>query len=237
MTMRLAKILIVSSALAILPAAAFAGANDGNGAQHQQPAAQGSTILNGQVTFGAQWSTVNTKVDNVGGDVVIQSQGAGNVLEAVTFDDTHVTSSQDAESTNIGSTVNAGVSNVGGSVSISGTAVCNSTDVSTDPNITAVNSTQYCGAQDPGSEVNANVRNVAGDVAIQSTAFGNNYTEDTNAANAPTQIVQTNTSQVFGTANATIRNVGGSVGVTSSAIGNNAQIVHYSTDAATTGGQ
>jgi hypothetical protein len=107
--------------------------------------------------------------------------------------------------------------------------VCNSTDVSTDPAVTAVTSKQYCGAQDPGSEVNANVSNVAGDVAIQSTAFGNTYTEDTNALSAPTNLSQVNTSNVFGTANVSVHNVAGSVGVTSSAVGNNAQVVHYST--------
>jgi hypothetical protein len=206
---------------------ACAGASNATGTS---TTATGSTILNGQVTFGAQWSTVNTTAKNVGGDVVIQGQGAGNVLEAVTFDDTHVVSSQDDESTNIGSTINANVNGVGGSVSITGTAVCNSTDVSTDPNVTAVQSKQYCAAQDPGSEVNANVRNVYGDVGVNSAATGNTYTEDTNALNAPTHLAQTNTSSVFGTANVSVHNVQGSVGVTSSAIGNTAQVVHYSTN-------
>jgi hypothetical protein len=227
MTTTLAKLLIASTVLATLSLTpAFAGQSDTAGSSNT---ASGSTILNGQVSFGAQWSTVTTNAKNVGGDVVIQSQGAGNVLEAVTFDDTHVTSSQDDESTNIGSTVTANVNGVGGSVSISGLAVCNSTDVSTDPNVTAVQSKQYCGAQDPGSEVTANVSNVQGDVAISSTGFGNTYTEDTNALSAPTQLMQTNTSNVFGTANVSVHNVAGSVGVTSSAVGNNAQVVHYST--------
>ncbi len=181
------------------------------------------------MTFGAQWSTVNTTAKNVAGDVVIQSQGAGNLLEVVTFDDTHVVSSQDGESTNIGSTVNANVNGVGGGVSITGLAVCNSTDISTDPNVTAVDSKQYCGAKDPGSEVTANIGNVAGDAAVASTAYGNTYTEDTNAVNAPTHVMQTNTSNVFATSNVSVHNVGGSVGVTSSAVGNNAQVVHYST--------
>ena len=181
------------------------------------------------MSFGAQWSTITTTAKNVGGDVVIQGQGAGNVLEAVTFFDTHVTSSQDDESTNIGSTITANVNGVGGSATVSGLAVCNSTDVSTDPNVTSVNSKQYCGAQDPGSAVTANVSNVAGDATVASTAFGNTYTEDTNATNAPTVLSQTNTSSVFGTANATIRNVSGTVNVTASAVGNNAQVVHYST--------
>jgi hypothetical protein len=220
----LAKILIVSTVLATLSLPACAGQSNATGSSST---ATGSTILNGQVSFGAQWSTLNTTIKGVGGDVVIQSQGAGNVLEAVTFDDTHVKSSQDDESTNIGSTVNATVDGVGGSVSVSGLAVCNSTDISTDPNVTAVDSKQYCGAQDPGSEVNANIRNVYGDAAVASTAFGNTYTEDTNAVNAPTHIMQTNTSNVFGTANVTYHNVGGSVAVTSSAVGNNAQVVHY----------
>jgi hypothetical protein len=147
----------------------------------------------------------------------------------VTFDDTHVTNTQTDESTNIGSDVNAQIANVGGGVSVSGQAFCNSTDVSTDPNVTAVNSTQTCHASDPGSTVNATVNNVGGDVAIASSASGNVFTEDTNALSSPTQLNQANTSNVFSTVNATVHNVGGSVGVTSSAIGNSAQIVHYST--------
>ena len=163
------------------------------------------------------------------GDVVVQGSAGGNSVEIVTFDDTHVTNNQDDESTNIGSEVNAEVSNVGGGVSISGQAFCNSTDVSTDPNVTAVNSTQTCHAQDPGSSVNATVHDVGGDVSIASSALGNNFTEDTNALSSPTMLHQTNTSNVFSTANATVNAVGGSVGVTSSAIGNSAQVVHYST--------
>ena len=225
MTTRLAKILIASTVLAILPATlACAGANN-----PPPPPANGSAILNGQLTFGAQWSTINTKVSGVGGDVVIQGQAAGNALEAVTFDDTHLTSTQDAESTNIGSDVNAGVSYVNGSVGISGQATCNSTDVSTDPNVTAVNSKQICNAQDPGSSVNATVHNIGGDVSIASGATGNSFTEDTNALSSPTAIHQFNSSSVFSTTNATVNSVGGSVGVTSSAVGNNAQVVHYST--------
>lgn len=223
---RLAKILIATTALAILPQMACAGASDATGSS---TTATGSTILNGQVTFGAQWSTVNTTVKSVSGDVTIQSQAAGNALEAVTFDDTHVTSSQDAESTNIGSTLNANVNGVGGSVSITGSANCNTTDVSTDPNVTSVHSSQYCNAQDPGSELNASVSNVSGDVTVSSSASGNTYTEDTNAASAPTYLSQTNTSSVFGTANVNVHNVQGSVGVTSSAVGNTVQVVHYST--------
>jgi len=160
---------------------------------------------------------------------VIQGQAAGNALEAVTFDDTTVKSTQDSESTNIGSEVNAGVSYVNGSVSISGQATCNSTDVSTDPNVTNVNSKQICNAQDPGSAVNATVHNIGGDVAVASGATGNSFTEDTNALSSPTVSHQFNTSSVFSTANANVSSVGGSVGVTSSAVGNNAQIVHYST--------
>jgi hypothetical protein len=232
MMTRLAKILIASTVLAILPATVFAGQNNG-GPQQQAPTPQaGSVVLNGQLTFGAQWSTVNTKVNGANGDVVVQGSAGGNSVEIVTFDDTHVKSTQDDESTNIGSDVNAQLANVGGSVSISGQAFCNSTDVSTDPNVTAVNSNQICHASDPGSSVNANVNNVYGDVSIASSASGNVFTEDTNALSSPTHIAQSNTSNVFSTVNATVHNVGGSVGVTSSAIGNSAQIVHYSTDGA-----
>jgi hypothetical protein len=231
MPTRLATILIASTVLLTLPAASFAGANNGDGGGHPAPQSANSTnVLNGQITFGAQWSTVNTTVNGAGGDVIVQSQGAGNVLDLTTFNNTNVNSTQEADSTNIGSTVNANVSNVYGGVSIQSSAVCNSTDVSTDPAYTIVKSDQICNAQDPGSEVAAHVANVSGDVSIASNAFGNNYTEDTNALSAPTQLHQVNTSNVFGTANTTIHNVGGSVQVTGSAIGNNAQIVHYTTD-------
>lgn len=227
MTTRLAKILIATTALAILPVTlAYAGANN---PPPPPPPANGSVILNGQLTFGAQWSTINTKVVGVGGDVVIQGQAAGNALEAVTFDDTHLTSTQDSESTNIGSEVNAGVSYVNGSVGISGQATCNSTDVSTDPNVTDVKSNQICNAQDPGSAVNATVHNIGGDVSIASSATANSFTEDTNALSSPTVVHQFNTSSVFSTNNANVSSVGGSVAVTSSAVGNNSQVVHYST--------
>jgi len=229
MLTRLATILIASTAL-LIPTLACAGASNGNGpdgSYHSPQGGNSTNVLNGQITFGAQWSTVNTTVQGAGGDVIVQSQGAGNVLDVVTFNNTHVDSTQEVGSTNIGSTINADVSDVYGGVSISGQAFCNSTDVSTDPAITEVKSRQICNAQDPGSEVAAHVENVSGDVSIASSAFGNTYMEDTNALSAPAQIHQANTSNVFGTANATIRNVGGSVAVTASAIGNNAQIVHY----------
>ncbi|MEI9886011.1 MAG: hypothetical protein WDN08_05810 [Rhizomicrobium sp.] len=196
-----------------------------------------TNILNGQISLGVQWSTVTTTVSGAGGDVVIQGTGAGNAVDITTFNDTHVTSTQNADSAAIGSTVNANVSDVWGGVSISGQAFCNSTSVSTDPAVTEVHSDQTCRADDPASEVYANVNNVAGDVSIASSAFGNTYLEDTNALNAPATIHQNNISNVFSTVNSTVHNVGGSVAVTSSAIGNNAQIVHYSTDGATTGGQ
>ncbi len=226
---------------------ACAGASDATSTATTATTADGGTayvgtatsgetnILNGQISLGVQWSTVNTVVSGAGGDVVIQGTGAGNAVDITTFNDTHVTSTQDANSAAIGSSVNADVSDVWGSVSISGQTFCNSTSVSTDPAVTEVHSDQTCRADDPASEVNANVNNVAGDVSIASSAFGNTYLEDTNAMNAPATIHQNNISNVFSTVNSTVHNVGGSVAVTGSAIGNNAQIVHYSTDGATTG--
>lgn len=195
-----------------------------------------STILNGQVTIGAQWSTLNVQAGSVGGDVIVQGSAGANALDVTTFNDTHVNNSQDAGSSNIGSVVNADVSGVGGGVSITTQAFCNSANISTDPQITDVTSDQNCHAQDPGSEVNANVNGVGGDVAIATNAFGNTYSEDTNAVNAPVQLHQANTSNVYGTANTSVHNVAGSVSVTSSAIGNNAQVLHYSTDGANTTG-
>ena len=160
--------------------------------------------------------------------MVVQGQAGGNAVEIVTFDDTHVTSTQDGESANIGSDVNAGVSNVGGSVSVSDQAVCNSTDVSTDPNITAVNSNQNCNAQDPGSSINATVHNIGGDVSIASARSATHSPKTpTRSARRPRSTRSIRPASSRPPTPPSI--VGGSVGVTSSAIGNNAQIVHYST--------
>ena len=227
MLTRLATILITSTTLLTLTPQAFAGAND-HGNQPPPPPAQGTLILNGQVSFGVQSSIINTNAYNVNGDVSVQGQAAGNAVDITTFDDTTVHNSQDDESRDISSTVNANATNIGGSVSISGGATCNSASVSTDPALTSVVSNQYCNALDPSSAVNAVVHNVGGDVSIASSAVGNAYEEDTNATSAPLTLRQTNMSSTFSVNNATINGVNGSAVVTSSAVGNNAQIVHYS---------
>jgi hypothetical protein len=238
---RLARILIASTVLATLSAVSAAASDTGYtaSASTATTTAEGgntvvgtattgeSNILNGQITFGAQWSTINVHTGAVGGDVIVQGSAGANALDVTTFNDTHVTNYQESGSTNIGSSVNAEIMDVGGGVSISSQAFCNSADISTDPAITEVHSEQICRADDPGAEVNANVNGVGGDVQISANAFGNTYMEDTNALNSPATMHQVNTSNVFGTANTVVHNVAGSVAVTSSAIGNNAQIVHY----------
>ena len=111
------KTILIASTALLIPTLAFAGPNNGAASD---PSSHSTNVLNGQITFGAQWSTVNTTVNGAGGDVIVQSQGAGNVLDLTTFNNTNVDSTQEADSTNIGSTVNANVSNVYGGVSISG---------------------------------------------------------------------------------------------------------------------
>ena len=235
MTTRLAKILIASTVLAILPADDLRGkveltpvrraASTGASSTAVNTDSTGATtILNGQISFGAQWSTVNTVVDGAGGDVIVQSQGAGNALDVTTFNDTHVTSTQDSESTNIGSTINANISNVYGSVGITGQAFCNSTNISTDPAITEVHSDQVCHAQDPGSEVNANVGNVQRRRLdrIERLQATPPTPKTPTLCRAPATLHAERTPPTCSRRpTPSVHNVGGSVAVTSGAIGNN----------------
>ena len=174
-------------------------------------------------------SKLNVNVHNVGGDAVGQSVAGGNVVDITTMQDTNVTNEQYDASPYIGSQLNANVNDVSGSVGYTSQALCNGASVSTDPTTTQVYSNQECRASDPSSTLNANISNVGGDVALAGSSVGNTFEEDTNAANAPLETNQINSSAVLSTVNANVSNVGGSVGVTSAAIGNSAQIVHYST--------
>lgn len=216
---RLMKILIASTALAILPMSlAYA---DGS----TDPA--NSDILNGQVDFHIAQSTLNVNVDNAAGNVSGQSVTGGNAVDIVTMSDTEVTNNQYVTSVNIDSDMNANVHNTGGTVSLTSQAVCNSASVSMDPTSTNVYSNQECEANDPSATLNANVGNINNDVSLASTGEGNDFEEDTNAKYGAVQNYQVNESSVYSTENANVANVNGNVTVSSAAIGNNAQIVHY----------
>lgn len=220
---RLARTLIMGTALTILP---LTLACAGGSTDHTQG---GSQILNGQVNFNAAVSALNSNVSGIHGDVAGKSVAGGNVVDITTMNDTHVTNEQYNKSVTIDSTINGHVSDIGGSVGYTSQTVCNSAGVSTDPRTTQIYSNQDCHSVDPSSKINANVYNIGGDVGLASSSVGNTFEADSNASNMPVETHQLNTSYVHSTVNANVANVGGSVGATSSAIANNAQIIHYST--------
>ena len=213
----LAKSLIAGSAIVTLMLSpAFADSSN-----------SGSQILNGQVDLHTSTSTLNTTVDSTGGDVQIGSTAGGNALDVTTMNDTHVKNSQYTSSVDISSDLGARVTNVDGSVSVAGQAICNSAGISTDPNITQVNSYQECQAKDPSSQVYVDSWNVGGDFQVTNMAAGNTFEEDTNAPNAPITTRQLNASSVNANTTVHVQGVAGATAIQSTAIGNSAQIVHY----------
>lgn len=230
------KILIAASALALSATGAFAAGAQQYGtwddqAQQTSQAGVGSMVLNNQINLQTNWSSLNGSVDTVGGDVVVQGNAGGNLVDVTTMNDTHVVSNQVVgPNATIGSTVSVDVNNAWGNVGITNQAICNGASVSTDPIVTAVKSNQACHATDPYSEINTNISNVAGNAVIQGSALGNRLETDSNAPNFPVISRQLNNSGVTSNVNANLFNVGGSVGMSSSAVGNTAQILHYSTN-------
>lgn len=217
---RLTKILIASTALAILPMSlAYAG--------ESTDAPSSSDILNGQVDFHIAQSTLNVNVDNAAGNLTAQSVTGGNAVDITTMSNTEVTNNQYVSSVNIDSDMNANAHNINGTVSLTSQAVCNTASVSMDPTSTNVYSNQECQANDPSATLNANVGNINNDVSLASTAMGNSFEEDTNAKYGAVQNYQVNESSVYSTENSNVANVNGNVSISSAAIGNNAQIVHY----------
>jgi hypothetical protein len=210
---------------------AYAGGSDGYGSWGgSSSGAIGSDVLNGQVTLQTQWSNLNTVIDSVGGDAALQGAAAGNIVDIMTMNDTHVDTNQFVgPNAAIGSNITADVSNVWGSVGISNQALCNGASVSTDPVVTAVRNRQECQASDPSSLVNASINGVVGDMAMQSLSMGNTFEADSNAPNFPINNMQLNNAIGSSTINANAFNIGGSMSMTSGAIGNKAQILHYST--------
>lgn len=221
---RLARTLIASTALAILPLslACAAGSTD--------PAVTGegtSNILNGQVDFHIAQSNLNLNTTNAAGNVTGSAVSGGNAIDITTMNNTSVTNSQYVSSVSIGSALNANVQNSGGAVSLTSQAVCNSAGVSMDPTSTQVYSNQECNANDPSASLNATVTNAGNDVSLASAAIGNSFEEDTNAKHGAVQTYQINNSNVFANTNAEVQNVNGNVNASAAAIGNTAQIVHY----------
>jgi len=209
----LAKTLIAGTALSILTLPAFA-ADYGN-----------AEIINGQLNFAPVWSTLNTTIDTVDGDVGVASQAVGNTVNIFTMSNTWVENNQ-VQNGNVGAEVNIEATGVGGNLLIGATALCNGASVSTDPDVTAVNSNQVCGAKDPAATVNADVSNVAGGVGIAAMAVSNQIQVDSNANNFPMNSWQENRAGTYSTVNATISNVG-AVDLQSTAVGNSATFIHY----------
>ncbi|HEX3944514.1 MAG TPA: hypothetical protein VHW69_10535 [Rhizomicrobium sp.] len=217
---RIARILIASTALTILPLSLASA--DGNTEDQ-------SDIVNNQVTFSDSISHVNLDVGDIWGDVSGQSVAGGNSLDVTTMNDTNVTTTQYTQSGAIAADLNANARQISGDVDLSAQAFCNSVSVSTDPNNVSVYNAQECHASDPSTLVNATVQDVGGNVSVSGSSIGNSFEEDTNAPNAQVQNYQLNDSNLAATVNSSVWSVKGSVSIAGAAIGNSAQIIHYGT--------
>ena len=224
------KILLAASVMALSTSAASAqGVGTWN--DQSQVSGAGSQILNNQINLQTNWSNLTGSVDTVGGDVVVQGNAGGNMVDVTTMNDTRVNNNQFVgPNATIGSNVSVDVNNAWGSVGISNQAICNGASVSTDPILTAVKSNQACHATDPYSEINTNISNIGGNAVVQGSSLGNSFQADSNAPNFPIVSRQLNNSGVVSNVNANVFNAAGTVGLSSSAIGNTSQIIHYSTN-------
>jgi len=224
------KILLAASVMALSTSATFAqGVGTWN--DQSQVSGAGSQILNNQINLQTNWSSLTGSVDTVGGDVVVQGNAGGNLVDVTTMNDTRVTNNQTVGSNaTIGSNVAVDVNNVAGSVGITNQAICNGANVSTDPILTAVKSNQACHATDPYSEINTNISNIGGNAVVQGMSVGNKLETDSNAPNFPVISRQLNNSGVVSNVNANVFNAAGTVGLSSSAVGNTSQVLHYSTN-------
>jgi hypothetical protein len=147
---------------------------------------------------------VNADASAIQGDLVAQSSAGGNSLDVTTMQDSWVTNTQYTSSASISSSLNANVSDIGGSVDLHSQVFCNDANISTDPTTTDVYSQQECTAIDPSATLNATVQNIGGDFQSAAVAQGNNFSEDTNAPNAPVQNFQVNRSAVNAVNNTTV---------------------------------
>lgn len=185
-----------------------------------------ATIVNYQHNTGPIWSKINADVSNAEGDVTLNASAVGNTAEVVTLSDSEVSSTQ-VNNGDTGAVINGNVDSVNGYVTMNATSVCNNLDVSTDPNVTVVDSEQTCTAADPSATVNAQVSNTGG-VGLSAVAVGNQFTTDSNATHFPVTNNQNNSGAIIATVNAGVHNVG-AVDMSATAVGNTAQIVHYNT--------
>jgi len=224
------KILLAASVMALSTSATFAqGVGTWN--DQSQVSGAGSQILNNQINLQTNWSNLTGSVDTVGGDVVVQGNAGGNLVDVTTMNDTRVTNNQTVgPNATIGSSVAVDVNNVWGNVGITNQAICNGASVSTDPILTAVKSNQACHATDPYSEINTNISNIGGNAVVQGMSVGNKLETDSNAPNFPVISRQLNNSGVVSNVNANVFNAAGTVGLSSSAVGNTSQVLHYSTN-------
>jgi len=224
------KILLAASVMALSTSATFAqGVGTWN--DQSQVSGAGSQILNNQINLQTNWSSLTGSVDTVGGDVVVQGNAAGNLVDVTTMNDTRVSNTQVVgPNATIGSSVAVDVNNVWGNVGITNQAICNGASVSTDPILTAVKSNQACHATDPYSEINTNISNIGGNAVVQGMSVGNKLETDSNAPNFPVISRQLNNSGVVSNVNANVFNAAGTVGLSSSAVGNTSQVLHYSTN-------
>ena len=171
---------------------------------------------------------MNIDVAHVGGSVSATVTSVGNTAEILTMTDSKVTNTQVNKGA-VGAKLNATVNHVENNVMLQATAVCNAADISTDPQVTNVNSVQVCKSPDPSAQVNAQVYNTGGDVGVGATAIANQLQIDSNAASFPVHNDQENTSGMAAIVNAGIGNIAGDVSASATAVGNSAQIVQYDT--------
>jgi len=172
------------------------------------------------------WSQSNLSVVNVEGDVVGTASAVGNAVQVFSMTNSVIENNQ-VNTGNIGAELNADVAAVTGSVGLTAAAICNTADLSSDPEWTAMSSNQECRAKDPSATINASISGVGGDAVLQAAAIGNNMTFDTNATELVATNSQLNRSATYATINADISDVAGSVGATAQAVGNSASIIRY----------
>ena len=118
-------------------------------------------------------SNISANVQNVGGQVGLQSQAVCNSA-SISMDptSTNVASKQECDAIDPSSSVTANISNIGNDVQLSSAAVGNSFEEDTNAKYGNV-ATQQLNQSNMYSTVNANVANIAGNVTLQSTAIGN----------------------------------------------------------------
>ena len=221
---RIAKTLIAGTALLSL-AALPAFAADSSEGQDYYIEYGTAEVLNGQINYGNVWSNIDVVIEGVEEDVTAVTQAVGNTVNIYTMSNTYVDNEQIQNGT-VRAEVIMDASDVGGNVLIGATALCNGAMISTDPDVTAINSRQICDNDDPAATVNANLSNIGGGVGIAATSVSNQIQVDSNAKNFPIDTYQESNTNTFATIDANIVNVG-HVDLNASAVGNSATIIHY----------